>query len=188
MKNLYEILGVKKDADFDEIKDAYRKKSKACHPDTRGGDAEKFKELNKAYQVLSNEEKRARYDAGESHESILSKNETPEEIGKKIIIDVFCAVIEKNDPDQFNIVEIIDLEISNAITQIEMFISIQEMKKKRFEKAARKIRGKSDFLKSVSLHQAKTAGQVAEGLGQGKKNYTAALELLREFSFDCLAD
>ncbi|MFA5184830.1 MAG: molecular chaperone DnaJ [Patescibacteria group bacterium] len=60
-KDYYDILGVAKSASPDEIKRAFRKKAHEHHPD-KGGDAEKFKELNEAYQVLSNAEKRQQYD------------------------------------------------------------------------------------------------------------------------------
>jgi molecular chaperone DnaJ len=61
-KDYYEILGVPKGAPDDEIKKAYRKKAHELHPDKAGGDEAKFKEINEAYQVLSNKEKRAKYD------------------------------------------------------------------------------------------------------------------------------
>ena len=61
-KDLYEILGVSKNASDDEIKKAYRKLAHKYHPDKIGGDAEKFKEINAAYQVLSDKSKRAQYD------------------------------------------------------------------------------------------------------------------------------
>lgn len=60
-KDYYDILGVGKSANADEIKTAFRKKAHEHHPD-KGGNAEKFKELNEAYQVLGNAEKRQRYD------------------------------------------------------------------------------------------------------------------------------
>ena len=60
-KDYYQILGVGKSANADEIKSAFRKLAHQHHPD-KGGDAEKFKELNEAYQVLGDKEKRARYD------------------------------------------------------------------------------------------------------------------------------
>lgn len=62
MKDYYKILGVSPDASDDEIKKAYRKLAHKYHPDKPGGDEQKFKEINEAYQVLSNKEKRAQYD------------------------------------------------------------------------------------------------------------------------------
>jgi len=57
----YEVLGVAKTASQDEIKKAFHKLAHKYHPD-KGGDEKKFKEINEAYQVLSNAEKRAQYD------------------------------------------------------------------------------------------------------------------------------
>ncbi|MFA6095488.1 MAG: DnaJ domain-containing protein, partial [Candidatus Paceibacterota bacterium] len=61
-KNYYEILGVSKTASQDEIKKAFRKLAHEHHPDKKTGNAEKFKEANEAYGVLSDEKKRQQYD------------------------------------------------------------------------------------------------------------------------------
>lgn len=61
-KDYYDILGVPRSASEDEIKKAYRKLAHKYHPDKQGGDEVKFKEINDAYSVLSDKEKRARYD------------------------------------------------------------------------------------------------------------------------------
>lgn len=61
MKDYYKILGVSRDASQEEIKKAFHRLAHKYHPD-KGGDAQKFKEINEAYQVLSNKEKRAQYD------------------------------------------------------------------------------------------------------------------------------
>jgi len=65
-QDYYEVLGVNKDATLDEIKKAYRKQALEWHPDRHSEDKEfaekKFKEINEAYQVLSDPQKRAAYD------------------------------------------------------------------------------------------------------------------------------
>lgn len=61
-EDLYSILGVSRGATKEEIKKAYRKLAHQYHPDKNGGDSEKFKEINGAYQILSDDNKRAQYD------------------------------------------------------------------------------------------------------------------------------
>ena len=64
-RDYYEVLGVERNANADEIKKAYRKAAIQYHPDKNPGNAEaeeKFKEAAEAYDVLSNPDKRARYD------------------------------------------------------------------------------------------------------------------------------
>jgi molecular chaperone DnaJ len=61
-RDYYEVLGVSKDASADEIKKAFRKAAVLHHPDKEGGDESKFKEINEAYEVLKDQQKRQRYD------------------------------------------------------------------------------------------------------------------------------
>ena len=61
-RDYYEVLGVQKGASDDEIKKAFRKAAVKYHPDKEGGDETKFKEINEAYEVLKDKQKRQRYD------------------------------------------------------------------------------------------------------------------------------
>lgn len=61
-KDYYKILGIEKGASKDEIKKAFRKLAHEFHPDKKGGNEEKFKEVNEAYSILSDDSKRAQYD------------------------------------------------------------------------------------------------------------------------------
>ncbi|MDE7463569.1 MAG: DnaJ domain-containing protein, partial [Clostridiales bacterium] len=68
-KSYYEILGVSKTASEDEIKSSFRKLARQYHPDLHPGDeaaANKFKEINEAYETLSDAQKRAEYDTAQS--------------------------------------------------------------------------------------------------------------------------
>lgn len=80
-KDYYKILGVERKAGEDEIKKAYRKLALQYHPDRNPGNPqaeEKFKEINEAYQVLGDQEKRARYDQlGESYTSWQQRGGRP---------------------------------------------------------------------------------------------------------------
>ncbi|MFA5022995.1 MAG: molecular chaperone DnaJ [Candidatus Paceibacterota bacterium] len=61
-KDYYKTLGVEKKASKEEVKKAFHKLAHKYHPDKQGGDEAKFKEINEAYQILSDDNKRAQYD------------------------------------------------------------------------------------------------------------------------------
>ncbi len=68
-KSCYDDLAVEKDATPEEIKKAFRKKAKQTHPDN-GGNSDEFRTIARAYDILSDEEKRKRYDSGENPDNM----------------------------------------------------------------------------------------------------------------------
>ena len=73
-KNYYKILGVGEKVSNQEVKKAFRKLAKQHHPDSENGNEEKFKEINEAYQVLSDESIKKEYDISRSEPQVHQEN------------------------------------------------------------------------------------------------------------------
>lgn len=152
MKNLYEILDVPKDASESDIKKAYRKKAQTSHPDKDGGDEELFKAVQKAYEILSDANKRKHYDeTGEESKDNLNNDVIESLIG------IVLNVVQGNDVKRNNI-------LATAITLVHRQQDAHRSKRKQAEleherlvEAARRIscvEGKENILKLALESQA----------------------------------
>jgi hypothetical protein len=141
MKNYYEILGVSHEASAQEIKKAYRALAKEHHPDM-GGDAEKFKEIQQAFDILSDETKRARYDAGESVEKEINPRE---EAAKMFLFQMFEEHVDKYGPakDPFPIMK---RTVKEQIKALNEEIKRQNDKKKKFTKVIANLENADHFV------------------------------------------
>lgn len=127
MKNYYEVLGVEKNASQDEIKKAYRKAARECHPDHHPDDPEaetKFKEINEAYQTLSDESKRVQYDMMGSLGGMSSFND----IFKQYTSDVFNNMSRhhKRHIKGMDIHKTIHITLEDAYTDIKKEITVEK--------------------------------------------------------------
>ena len=104
-RDYYKVIGVARDATADEIRKAYRKLARKYHPDvSKEPDAdERMKEINEAYAVLSDTEKRAAYDqlgSGYQRESLVrSLDNAHRLLASPAAKEAFSAFLEKRKPD-----------------------------------------------------------------------------------------
>lgn len=91
MRTYYEILGVGKNALGIQIIQAFRKLAKELHPDKEGGDGEKMRELNEAYDVLSDDAKRAEYDLSGCDAVKMGRRGRVEETAKDLFVHYVTA-------------------------------------------------------------------------------------------------
>ena len=99
--SLYDELGVPKDADSGTIKRAYRRKAQKLHPDKAGGDKDKFHAVQKAYDVLCDDSRRARYDATGEDGQIDKQGELTSRLAR-----LFLSMIESQDVDHADIMRL----------------------------------------------------------------------------------
>lgn len=76
-KSYYAVLGISPDASTREVKNAYRRLAKQYHPDHEGGDTRKFRDIQEAYNVLADSEKRRCYEKGASGEQVRVRVSRP---------------------------------------------------------------------------------------------------------------
>lgn len=123
--DLYETLGVKKGASKKETKAAFKAKAGVFHPDKKGGSTEKFQAIQKAYEILKDDEKRAHYErTGET-----GATQKPD-----FIAELFVALINSGEFDG-NIVENMKRQIDLKINELLKMSNKIERKLKKLEKA-----------------------------------------------------
>jgi len=142
MKDPYQILGVKRDASYQDIRKAYRKLCMEIHPDKdpeNTENTEDFIELNKAWEILSDPIKRKLYDDGQSVDDFVVKQSVHNEIH-----NLFFAIVNQN-PEAYrtDIVSHILNDIDDNITQAKKRVPELKSQIKNIKKYRGRIKKKS---------------------------------------------
>ena len=162
----YDTLGIPKDADHGQIKAAWRRKARENHPDREGGDAKKMAEVNRAYKVLGEEEKRKHYD--KHGDDPLS--ETPEDQAKAHLVGM---MIEVADSDYMSIL----VEVTNRIkTNIDGGVQHKKILERKIEKL-KKRKGKLKPKTGENFFEAILDSKIAQ-LESGVKQTKETLAVL----------
>lgn len=139
--DLYEVLSVPRDATTEQVKAAYRRLAQKHHPDKNNGDDVQFKQIQRAYDVLGDAERRKRYD--ETGEQTDSAGPTLEQIAQEALSNLFVQVVDKFYSDSFNLKEEAERQIRRNIGQIHEAIKKDENKCARNEKAKSRLKPRS---------------------------------------------
>jgi curved DNA-binding protein CbpA len=180
MKNLYDVLGINKDATKEEIKKAHRNGVKKNHPD-KGGDAELFQQIQLAYDVLGDEQRRDKYDT--TGETDKTRDVFAEMFAS--FIDSLVSQLETSKTDNIDLIELGNAMLEQELVELTRKQQIVNRSLALLEKAL----GRMDSKKGNTLMQDITRGKIKSSilqltkLEEGITFYKRAMEELQEFIY-----
>jgi hypothetical protein len=182
--NLYKILDVETASTTHQIKKAYYAKSKLHHPDV-GGDPEVFKELVLAYSILSDEEKRKRYDGGETADAISKASHSIDFIIMNTVLQVFCQIVPMADLDHQDLIAIMRQHFSQAVVQTTHAMNAEGLKIKRFENALRRTKSSGENIFAASARsQIDQINFLIVKIQEQKAVAEGAIKFLESYSYE----
>lgn len=176
MSDLYEVLGIQRDADGDKIRQAYRVLAKLHHPD-KGGDTEKFKEIEEAYRILRDPKKRFEYD-----QTGAKKADSIEHMAQSNLAGIFSQLIAQDGPGDM---------ISNARDVVNQGMAAHKQNKmthehklKSLERQVSRITSTGDInlYEGILQKQIQGAKQAIEQAEIGVKQGKIMLDMLEDYT------
>lgn len=185
VRDLYQILGIKRVAARDEIQKAYRRKAKSLHPDG-GGSVEAFGELSTAYTILSDPDRRERYDT--TGEIVPVRADNLDASAIEIIAQKLGLVIHaEQDVTSTDIALLLDQAIRQDIAERKAGMSglrrAMERARRLRDRVKRKADGEDNMLARVLDWHASTAKTHIKKNEEAIGAMQRALEILKDYSF-----
>lgn len=180
-ENLYDILGISKDVNIEEIKKAYKDIAKRVHPD-KGGNTDDFLKVKLAYDILSDTVKRESYDkTGYIDPRLLSEESYALDIIKNIVI----KLINDDNINDINLIESVRNIICVDITNNKKIIKTQEKKIKKFSKLAKtvKCKKKNNYIRNLIDSEKRPCLLHIEKLKNDIKYGELAYKLMKDYEF-----
>lgn len=190
-RSLYDVLGIDKNADHESIKKAYRNKTRECHPDRHADKAEQFKQVQEAWEVLGDKDKRDYYDAtGQIPGAVINDPELAEtvELISTALRHVISRAFEMNRPlKSFDMVNALDAHFQDTIksaktmiNQIQKLIDAMEDSIKRYK---RKKEGEN-LLASVTRALIAEKQKDIEGVKASITKFENIKKLLKDYGYE----
>jgi curved DNA-binding protein CbpA len=169
MNSLYEELGVARDADPEVIKRAYRRRAKETHTD-KGGDREEFHKVQRAYDVLSDPERRSHYDATGDAGGDAQDQESQDRLA---VVEIWQTAIAHLDPWD-DLVEWVRQIIEQSKPRLQDSIEKANGQRKRFEDMLGRLSGAAagllrEVLESKIAEQALLEANLAKAIAQADR-------------------
>ncbi len=185
MANHYKTLRVKKKATQREIKASYRDLARELHPDKKEGNAEKFKELVNAYEVLSNPERRKFYD-------LTGSDVTEAEFDRKasgLLQQIFQLVVTQNGLEaieSIDMIKVINENIDTGMTELEKKIDIARKSRVAIGRILKRVKHKStrNPISVMLKHELQKHTDTITKTKQEQEVGTRASAMLKEYGFD----
>lgn len=172
MEDHYETLGVPRDATQEQIRAAFRRVASEAHPDRQGGSTERMQAVNAAYAVLSDEERRAAYDAGEFEGSPIA-------VARAILHSIFVSALRQNSQDPFKFATE-QVNSSERIAKLEAGNLRQAIERLESQRMRIAPKGKSDLFHEALDAQIRAAEHELRGYEQNVENCKHVLQLLND--------
>lgn len=176
MDDPYETLGIERDATTEEVRAAYRRKAKAAHPDRAGGSSDDMAAANRAYDILSNPERRAAFDA-----SGKDVPRTPIEIRAKELLRMAFMNVVNDLPEGWDSILATRERVKSGLVAGEAQIAGMRRRLHRLEKRSKRIRGGHLFADLIHAQMDGLATNI-ENMEVGIEVVKLALEILKSYS------
>lgn len=174
--NHYETLGGPPDADAATIKRAYRKRSSESHPDKESGSHEAQQAVNVAYAILSDPERRSRYDAGEPEQA------SGPSAAEQVVIQNFIAALQESDDT--NLIGSARARITRLIQSLDSAVSDARRERNKLEKKAKRLvfKGQGESILHMVIEARCTEiGKLLDEANRDRPNLEQALKILDQY-------